>query len=56
MDMNKKILTIKEASEFLGVHPCTLRNWEKQGLIKPIRIGHGRHRRYTKDILTDCVE
>ena len=29
--MNKKYLTIKEAAEFLGVTPLTLRNWDKNG-------------------------
>lgn len=28
---NKKYLTIKEAAEFLGISPLTLRNWDKNG-------------------------
>ncbi len=29
--MDKKYFTIKEAAEFLGVTPLTLRNWDKSG-------------------------
>ena len=36
--MNKKYLTIKEAAEFLGVTPLTLRNWDKNG-----KFSAGRH-------------
>jgi excisionase family DNA binding protein len=38
-------LTLKEASERLGVHPNTLRNWEKQGLIRLVRLPGSQHRR-----------
>lgn len=54
--LEKKYLTIKEASDFLNVHPGSLRNWEREGLIKPMRIGIGRHRRYTKEMLLDSVQ
>ena len=33
---------IGEASRILGVHPNTLRKWEKEGKIKAIRIGRDR--------------
>ena len=42
-------LTIKEASHFMNVHPNTLRNWEKQGLIFTVRIGARRDRRFSRD-------
>lgn len=54
--MEKKYLTIKEASKFLNVHPDTLRNWEKIGIITPLRFGRGRHRRYTKEMLLNCIK
>jgi len=31
MATNKKFYTIKEAAEFLGVTPLTLRNWDRNG-------------------------
>jgi excisionase family DNA binding protein len=44
--MGKHLLTIEEASTALGVHPDTLRRWEKKGVISPIRT-EGGHRRYS---------
>ncbi|MFP4655556.1 MAG: MerR family DNA-binding transcriptional regulator [Methanohalobium sp.] len=36
---------IKQASEYLGVNPETLRRWEREGKINPERT-EGGHRRY----------
>lgn len=45
------MLSIKEASELLGVTTTTLRNWEKEGKISSIRT-QGGHRRYeVKDLI-----
>ena len=49
-------LTIKEASQFLNVHPETLRNWEKIGIITPMKFGSGKHRRFTKEMLLGCIK
>lgn len=49
---NLEILTLKQASELLNVHPNTLRNWDNKGLLKAIRIGSRGDRRYKKaDVL-----
>jgi len=40
-----ELLSIGEAAKRLGVHPNRLRAWEKQGLIRPVRLPSG-HRRY----------
>ncbi|MDN5347120.1 MAG: putative resolvase [Clostridia bacterium] len=40
-----ELLSIGEAAKRLGVHPNRLKAWEKQGLIKPVRLPSG-HRRY----------
>lgn len=45
-----ELLTISQAAKILGVHPNSLRNWEKQGLIKPARLPGGR-RRYSLEEL-----
>lgn len=31
----ERILTIGEAARFLGVHPVTLRRYDKRGVLKP---------------------
>lgn len=43
--MAKKLLTIKQASEELGVSIKTIRRWEQQGKIESIRTSGG-HRRF----------
>lgn len=50
MDKDKlpEILTMKQVSEFLNVHPNTLRNWDNKGILKAIRFGSRRDRRYKK--------
>ncbi|MFP3983310.1 MAG: MerR family transcriptional regulator [Desulfurivibrionaceae bacterium] len=43
IDKNKAIFTIGVAAEMLEVHPRTLRIYEQEGLIKPIRKGKWRY-------------
>ena len=54
--MNKEripqFLRIGEAAKVLGVHPGTLRRWEKEGRIKAYRIeGIGERRFELEEIL-----
>ncbi len=49
MDKNetpKKLLSIGEVAEIFGIHQDTLRNWEKKGLITPLRVGPRKDRKY----------
>jgi excisionase family DNA binding protein len=49
-DGHKKLMTIGQASEYLGVSVDTLRRWEKKGRIEAYR-SPGGHRHYdTKDL------
>ncbi|WP_333871632.1 IS607 family transposase, partial [Desulforamulus putei] len=50
-----ELLTISKAAKKLGVHPNSLRNWEKQGLIKPVRLPGGQHR-YSMDELNRLLQ
>jgi len=43
-----ELLTITEAAELLRISKITLKRWEKQGKITPIRINSRGDRRYTK--------
>ena len=43
-----EILTLKQACEFLNVHPNTLRNWDNNGVLRAIRFGTRKDRRYKK--------
>lgn len=49
-------LTLKQACELLQVHPNTLRNWDKNGTLKAIRIGVRKVRRYKKMELLKLLE
>ena len=50
-----ELLTIKEVTKLLHVHPNTLRNWEKEGLIDAVRIGPRRDRRYHKELIERMI-
>ncbi len=51
-DPNKEdlpdILTLEQACKLLNCHPNTLRNWDNKGILKAIRFGARRDRRYRK--------
>ena len=47
-----EVLTLQQAAEILNCHPNTLRNWDNKGILKAIRFGVRRDRRYKKiDVL-----
>lgn len=60
--MNSKIeglsdlLTLEQVSELLQVHPNTLRNWDRDGTLKAIRIGARKLYRYKKQDVLDFLE
>ena len=43
---DKKLLSIGQAAELLGVDRDTLRNWEEKELVKPLRVGTRSDRKY----------
>ena len=43
-----EILTMKQACELLNVHPNTLRNWDSKGVLRAVRFGTRKDRRYKK--------
>ena len=45
-------VALKRAAEALGVHEQTLRNWEKRGVIRMIRLPGSGYRRVPVDRTT----
>lgn len=45
-----RLLTVTEVTEMLGVTKPTLHRWEKDGYLKPVRIGGGLVRYKAKDV------
>lgn len=51
-----ELLTLQEACDMLKVHPNTLRQWDKNGILPAIRIGTKRVRRYRKEDIIKLLE
>lgn len=49
-------LTIKEVTSLLKVHENTLRNWDREGRLKAIRIGGRNIRRWKKEDIIKFLE
>lgn len=43
------ILTLQQACDALNCHPNTLRGWDNKGLLKAMRFGTRKDRRYRKE-------
>lgn len=48
-------LTVSEAANFLGISPSTLRNWDKDGKLKPYRHPVNGYRLYREKDLTEIL-
>lgn len=55
-DKTSEYLRVTEASRLLGVHANTLRNWDKQGILKPVRVGLRKERRYKRADIQKFLE
>ncbi len=53
---NNNLLKISEAADLLNVHPNTLRQWDRKGILKPIRFGERGDRRYKKEDLMKLTQ
>lgn len=52
----EELLTLSEAAQILKVHPNTLRLWDKNGVLKAVRIGVKKVRRYKKDDIEKFIK
>src|SRR5688500_785792 len=50
MDRNRAVYVISVAAELAGVHPQTLRIYERKGLVDPARTAGGSRRYSDRDI------
>lgn len=50
-----ELLTLKEACEILKVHPNTLRQWDGKGILKAVRFGQRKDRRYRKEDILNLL-
>lgn len=53
---NVEYLTLPEVIKILKVHPNTLRNWDKDGTLKAIRIGKRNIRRWKKSDVLEFIK
>lgn len=51
----EELLTLGEAAQILKVHPNTLRLWDSKGILKAVRIGVKRVRRYKKEDIESFI-
>lgn len=51
-----ELLSLKETCEILKVHPNTLRQWDEKGILKAVRFGPRRDRRYKKTDIIKLLE
>ncbi len=51
----EELLTLKEAANVLKVHPNTLRSWDRKGILKAVRIGLKKTRRYKKGDIEEYI-
>lgn len=51
-----ELLTLKETCEILKVHPNTLRQWDERGILKAVRFGRRRDRRYKKEDIIKLLQ
>jgi type I restriction enzyme M protein len=56
MKKQKKLLSISEVAELLGVNQDTLRNWEKDGKITPLRVGPRKDRKYRPEDIERIID
>ncbi len=52
----KNLITVKEASDLLGVTTLTLRNWDKNGKLKAMRHPLNNYRVYKRENIDQLIK
>ncbi len=47
VELDDPLLTVNQVAQILHVHPNTLRAWTNRGLIKALRVGQRKDRRFS---------
>lgn len=50
-----ELLSLKQTAQVLKVSPWTLRKWDNQGILKAVRIGTRKDRRYNKEAIINFI-
>lgn len=56
MSKKNNLLKLSEAAELLNVHPNTLRKWDKKGILKAVRFGERKDRRYKRNEVEEIIK
>lgn len=51
-----ELLTLNETCKLLKVHANTLRQWDKKGILKAVRFGARRDRKYKREDVFNFLE
>jgi type I restriction enzyme M protein len=51
-----KLLSISQVAEIFSIHQDTLRNWEKEGTLVPLRVGPRKDRKYRQEDIEAIVD
>ena len=51
-----RLVKVSQAAEILGVHPNTVRRWQKQGVLKAVRVGLRRDRRFVRSEVEELMK
>lgn len=55
-DKPAKLVRLSEACEILKVHPNTLRQWDRKRVLKSIRLGVKKDRKYKLEDLQKFID
>ena len=56
LDELPDILTLQQVCDVLNCHPNTLRKWDNRGILKAMRFGSRKDRRYRKSEIVQFLK